>query len=71
MARYLIVEDNLIKENIEAKNVKDALRQSDTRPGDVVQVYRIASGPVDVKVASETTMTYDFGDDPDSAPDSD
>ncbi len=63
MAQYLIVSNGEIKANIEATSVKTALEQFEFGGNMAkVQVYRIATGPIDVNIASRTVIDFQFGD---------
>jgi hypothetical protein len=61
MARYLFTEDANVLAFIDAKNIKEALEVLDAPVDSRLQIYRIASGPIEVRVASRTITTYDFG----------
>ncbi len=65
MAEYLIMDDDRAfpqGQIVEAPNMKAAVSQIvETTGGSTLQIYRIASGPVEVRVREETNTVFDFG----------
>lgn len=63
MAQYLIVNNGEIKASIEATSVKTALEQFEFGGNMAkVQVYRVATGPIDVNIATRSVVDYTFGE---------
>ena len=63
MAEYLIMDDDRAYPQgqiVEAPNMKAAVGLVETSGGSTLQIYRIASGPVEVTVREETSTVYDF-----------
>ena len=62
MAKYLIVEKTDLPpaELTEGKNLKAAVAKYGGKPGDVLTVWRIASGPSQVNVVEKKSTVYDI-----------
>jgi hypothetical protein len=62
MARYLIIgsKGGTRPTEVEATNVQGALKEYSPSGGADLMVYRVASGPVQVRVISEVVQRYDI-----------
>ncbi len=61
MAKYLIVKAGPIKAVLtEGKNLKAAVAAYGAQPGDELVAWRVAAGPITVKVRSKETTVIDI-----------